>query len=89
MRWTKPTTYTDMTLPVGSYGCVIQKLQDGYPDDWIAVGDIVFQARSFCHEFATEIFNVTRGIAGYSNNTHWRQSKLARQPYILIQILDK
>lgn len=87
MKFVKPRIYNDMTLPVGSYGRVTKILQTGYPAPWIEVGDIVFQAKSFCHVFATEIFNVTRGIAHYTNNTHWRQGVVARKPFIEIEVL--
>ena len=76
-----------MTLPIGRYGRVVRILSDWYGPEWIEVGDIVFQARSVCHVFAGEIFNVTKGIAGYGNNTYWRQGAIARKPYIEIEVL--
>ena len=87
MKLQKQTIYNDLTLPVGRYGRVTKVLSDWFGPDWIQVGDIVFQARSVCHVFATEIFNVTRGIAHYTNNTHWRQGVIAQKPFIEIEVL--
>lgn len=92
MHWIKQTIFDDMTLPVGCYGRVIQVIdsQNCYSANWIDIGDIVYQAKSYgpwSNNY--QIFNVTKGITGYTNPSHWRESKLARQPFILIEILDK
>lgn len=91
MRWTKQQIYNDLTLPVGCYGRVIEKLDPYkcYSDAWLQVGDIVQQAKAYGPwPDNYQIFNVTKGITGYTNPSHWRQTALARKPFILIRILE-
>ncbi len=90
MRWIKLTIYNDLTLPVGRYGRVVEKLQsDAYADQWLEVGDIVQQVKAYGPwPDNYQIFNVTKGITGYTNPSHWRQTELARKPLIPIRILE-
>lgn len=90
MQWRKQNIFNDMTLPIGMYARVIQKLdeQQCYSDEILAIGDIVFQAKAYGpwpDNF--QIFNVTKGITGYTNPSHWRQSNLARKPFILVELI--
>ena len=90
MQLHKQQIFNDMTLPVGRYGRVINILQSGYSDEWIEVGDIVFQAKSYGPwPDNYQIFNTTKGITGYTNPSHWRQGRIAQQPFIEIEILCK
>ncbi len=91
MYWSPTKQYTDMTLPIGMYARVIQVLdpQKCYSDDVLAVGDIVYQAKAYGpwpNNF--QIFNVTKGITGYTNPSHWRESKLAREPFIIVELVN-
>ena len=89
MLWQRQTIYNDLTLPCGWYGRVIQVLRPkDFGPDWIDIGDIVFQSRCWHHVFTTEIWNVTRGIGGYTGDSFWRQGAMARRPFILIGALN-